>query len=263
MYIARLASMPEAEKNALLYGDWDSFSGQVFTEWRDKKEHYQDRLHTHVIEPFKVPNDWAIVCAMDWGYSRPFSVGWYAVDRDRRMYRIREYYGCNGSPNVGLKLEPTEVAIKIKEIENEDINLRGKTIRRVGDPAIWGSQGTQSVGELMERERVSFDKGINDRLSGKMQMHHRLRFDEDGIPMFYVFNTCKHFIRTIPELVYDDSDVEDVNTDGEDHIYDECRYACMLNPIAPPIPKQPKIKTYSPLDDDNRASYDRYDFYRR
>ena len=31
MYVQRLASMPEAERNALLYGDWDSFSGQVFT----------------------------------------------------------------------------------------------------------------------------------------------------------------------------------------------------------------------------------------
>ena len=31
-YIGTLASLPEAEKQALLYGNWDSFSGQVFTE---------------------------------------------------------------------------------------------------------------------------------------------------------------------------------------------------------------------------------------
>lgn len=30
-YLANLAMMPEAEKNALLYGSWDSFDGQVFT----------------------------------------------------------------------------------------------------------------------------------------------------------------------------------------------------------------------------------------
>lgn len=52
-YLTRLASMPEAEKNALLYGDWDTFSGQVFTEWRNDSKHYRDRINTHVIAPFQ------------------------------------------------------------------------------------------------------------------------------------------------------------------------------------------------------------------
>lgn len=73
--------MPEAEKNALLYGDWDTFSGQVFTEWRNDSKHYRDRIHTHVISPFQVPKEWPIWCAMDWGYSRPFAIGWFAVDK--------------------------------------------------------------------------------------------------------------------------------------------------------------------------------------
>ena len=53
--------------------------------------------------------------------------------------------------------------------------------------------------------------------------------------MFYVFNTCKHFIRTLPALVYSQVDVKDVDTEGEDHIYDECRYVCMENPCAAPL----------------------------
>jgi hypothetical protein len=68
-------------------------------------------------------------------------------------------------------------------------------------------------------------------LAGKAQMHARFAFDEKGIPMFYVFSTCRHFIRTVPELVYDSADVEDIDTDGEDHIYDECRYVAMAHPI--------------------------------
>ena len=54
--------------------------------------------------------------------------------------------------------------------------------------------------------------------------------------MLQVFNTCKHFIRTIPNLVYDESNVEDIDTRQEDHIYDECRYVLMENPISPPVP---------------------------
>lgn len=263
-YITRLASMPEAERKALLYGDWDTFSGQVFTEWRNDSAHYADRLHTHVIDPFLVPDGWAIWCGLDWGYSRPFSVGWYAVDHERRLYRIREYYGCTGTPNVGVKMEPAEVARAIKRIEGEDPNLKGRRILRVGDPAIWGSDGTESIGALMERERVYFERGDHARIDGKMQVHHRLVFDESGVPMLYVFNTCRHFIRTVPNLVYDETDVEDIDTDGEDHIYDELRYVCMKNPIAPPVRKAPVVPEYDPLDlYQDRKSYDRYNFYRR
>lgn len=262
-YVQRLASMPEAERNALLYGDWDTFSGQVFTEWRNDSDHYADRINTHVIAPFKVPADWAIWCGLDWGYSRPFSVGWYAVDRERRMYRIREYYGCTGTPNTGVKMEPSEVAREIRRIEAEDPNLKDRRINRVGDPAIWGSDGTESIGALMERQRVYFEKGDHARIDGKMQVHHRLAFDENGVPMLYVFNTCKHFIRTVPNLVYDEKNVEDINTEGEDHIYDELRYVCMRNPIAPRQNKSPALVAYDPLDLNQAQEYDRYDFYRR
>jgi hypothetical protein len=262
-YLTRLASMPEQERNALLYGDWDTFSGQVFTEWRNDSEHYEDRVNTHVIAPFRIPDSWTIWCSMDWGYSRPFSVGWYAVDHERRMYRIREYYGCNGTPNQGVKMEPSHVAREIKRIESEDPNLRGRSIQRVGDPAIWGSQGTESIGDLMERERVYFEKGDHARIDGKMQVHHRLSFDEDGRPMLYVFNTCKHFIRTVPNLVYDEKNVEDIDTDGEDHIYDELRYVCMENPIAPREKKAPPLVVYDPLSTDDYEAEDKYAFYRR
>ena len=262
-YITRLASMPEAERKALLYGDWDTFSGQVLTEWRNDSEHYLDRVNTHVIAPFKVPDTWSIWCGMDWGYSKPFSVGWYAVDHERRLYRIREYYGCTGTPNMGVKLEPSEVARQIRRIEAEDPNLKGRTIHRVGDPAIWGSDGTESIGALFERERVFFEKGDHARIDGKMQVHHRLAFDENGWPMLYVFNTCKHFIRTVPNLVYDETDVEDIDTDGEDHIYDELRYVCMKNPIAPRPRKVDEPKPYDPLDLQEKPVYDRYDFFRR
>ena len=262
-YVQRLAAMPEAERRALLYGDWDSFTGQVFTEWRNDPERYSDRMGTHVIDPFRIPEDWGIWCSMDWGYSRPFSVGWYAVDRDRRLYRIRELYGCTGTPNVGVKWEPGEVARRIRQIEAEDPNLKGRRISRVGDPAIWGSDGTESIGALMERERIYFERGDNARIDGKMQIHHRLRFDEGGVPMLYVFSTCRHFIRTVPSLCYDQADVEDVDTRSEDHIYDELRYVCMKNPIAPRACGRLPGRAYDPLETEEEREYGRYSFYRR
>ena len=129
--------LPEAERKALLYGDWDSFSGQVFCEWKNDVEHYEDHIRTHVIAPFKIPAEWRIYRGFDFGYSKPFSVGWFAIDHDGRMYHIRELYGCTGTPNVGVKWEPGEMARKLVEIEKEDINLKDRRIIGVADPSIF------------------------------------------------------------------------------------------------------------------------------
>ena len=263
-YLANLALLPEAERNALLYGDWNSFSGQVFSEWRNLPEHYADRRGTHVIDPFVIPREWKIYRGFDWGYAKPFSVGWYAVDRDKRIYRIRELYGCTESPDTGVKWEPELVAEKIREVEKSDINLKGRTVYGIADPAIFADdrgKGT-SIAAVMERQGVFFSKGNHERLSGKMQMHNRLRFDENGVPMFYVFSTCKSFIRTVPSLVYSETAVEDVDTKGEDHIYDECRYVLMEYPISPPPPKEVIRKEFDPLATDDGKKLGNYEFYR-
>ena len=254
-YIYRLDALPEKEKKALLYGDWDSFSGQVFTEWRDVPERYDDRVGTHVISPFEIPSTWRVWRSFDWGYKKPFSVGWYAVDHDNRLYRIREYYGCNGTPDVGIEMNAKELARNIKEIESTDINLKGKKIRGVCDPAVFQEDGGESTGRIMERCGVFWDKADNSRISGKMQVHYRMAFDGENKPMLYVFSSCKHFVRTIPNLVYSETQVEDVNTKQEDHIYDELRYICMQNPINPPIKKKEAPKGFDPLDDTELKPY--------
>lgn len=234
-YLANLAMLPEAEREALLYGSWDSFDGQVFTEWKNDPAHYEDRRFTHVISPFKVPKSWPRYRGFDFGYSRPFSVGWYAVDYDGRVYRIAEYYGTSGTPNVGAKMDPVEIAAEIRRIESEDENLKGCAIYGVADPAIFDESRGESIAAMMEKAPnfVCFTKGDNTRLAGKMQLHYRLAFDEGGSPMFQVFSSCKHFIRTLPGLLYDPKRVEDVDTSGEDHAYDECRYVLMERPMRP------------------------------
>lgn len=248
-YLANLAAMPEAERNAQLYGSWDSFDGQVFTEWRNDSAHYHDRLWTHVIEPFKTPKHWLIYRGFDFGYSKPFSVGWYAVDTEGRMYRIKEYYGCTETPDTGVKMNPADIAEQIRLIEANDPMLKGREIIGIADPAIFEESKGESIASMMEASPnfITFSRGDHTRLPGKMQFHYRLAFEEDGRPMFYVFNTCHHFIRTIPSLVYSQTKVEDVDTATEDHIYDECRYVMMENPITPRKNTLEKQPIYDPL----------------
>lgn len=246
-YLANLALMPKAEQEALLYGSWDSFDGQVFTEWTDDPAHYHDRVWTHVIKPFRVPSHWARYRAMDWGYAKPFSVGWYAADTHGKIYKIAEYYGCEGTPDKGIRKHPVEVAAKIREIEEADPNLSGKDIFGVADPAIYQEDGGESIAALMAKSPnfVYWNKADNTRLAGKMQMHYRLAFDEEGDSMFQVFDTCRHTVRTLPILVYSDTRPEDVNTNMEDHAYDETRYMLMESPIAP----RKHFKNRTPISD--------------
>ena len=253
-YIGTLASLPEAEKQALLYGNWDSFSGQVFTEWRNDPNHYKDQRWTHVIEPFPIPEHWKIWRGYDFGFSKPFSVGWYAADERGRLYRIKELYGCTGTPNEGLRKDPMEQARMIREAEENDPLLKGRVILGVADPAIFDESRGESIADMQEKSPnfLHWMPGDHTRLAGKMQFHYRLAFGEDGRPMLQVFNTCKHFIRTIPNLVYDESNVEDIDTTQEDHIYDECRYVLMENPISGAKHTAPPPMLDDPLDMDPR-----------
>lgn len=263
-YLANLAMLPEAERNALLYGSWDSFDGQVFREWRNDPQHYDDQRWTHVIDPFPIPRHWRIYRGFDFGYAKPFAVGWFAVDEDGRIYHIKEYYGCNGTPNTGVKLNPIEIAAGIRQMEAEDPMLKGKQIAGIADPSIFDESRGESVARMMQRPPnfIYWQGGDNTRLAGKMQFHYRLAFDSDGLPMFQVFNTCKHFIRTIPTLVYDESKVEDINTDQEDHIYDMCRYVMMEHPLSPRPNVDMRKLGDDPLDLYAQAHPDKYKFYR-
>ncbi len=255
-YIFQLEQKPEALRRALLQGDWDAFEGQVFTEFINAPSHYHDRLFTHVIAPFEIPANWTRYRSFDYGYSKPFSVGWWAVSPDDVVYRYKELYGSNGEPNVGLRIHPRELAQRILAME-EDERREGIQITGIADPAIWDGSRGESIAEQMQREGVYFSRGDNARLAGKMQVHYRLAMVEDGQPRLQVFDTCKDWIRTVPNLAYDPRKPEDVDSDGEDHIYDEMRYFLMQRPVAPVIAASRPRLLFDPLDQDPSKSQGR------
>lgn len=260
-YIKRLETLPENEKRALLYGEWNIFEGQFFPEFKDDKQHYDDRRFTHVISPFDIPENWTIYRSFDFGYAKPFSCAWWAIDYDGRFYRILELYGCATSPsgeilaNTGVKWTPEEIFSNISSTEKTHPWLRKRHIYGVADPSIWDKSRGTSLAENAEKYGIYFEKGDNTRRAGWMQVHYRLKFDEDGIPMMYVFSNCKGFIRTIPGLVYSKIYPEDLDTEGEDHIADEVRYMCMEKPILPKVSIPKAVKMYNPLEEEKRGAY--------
>ena len=249
-YIFELEQKPEALRNALLNGDWDSFEGQVFKEFRNDPSHYQDRLWTHVIDPFDIPLDWPRYMSFDHGYSKPFSVLWWAVDPGGRVYLYKEWYGCKSKQaNVGIELTPKAIRQGIieREISESANNLR---IIRIADPAIFDRSRGDSVADQMRPDGanpgVYFIEADNTRIAGKMEIHERLRFDENGRPMMYIFNTCRDWIRTVPNLPYSLTKPEDVDTKAEDHAYDATRYFLMEHQMKPRKKKIVRPPDYDP-----------------
>lgn len=225
-YLDRLSGLGSpALVRALKEGDWDIAAGAAFERFS------RDR---HVVEPFNIPAHWTRFRSLDWGSSRPFSVGWWAVSDgdDPRLppgalVRYREWYGWNGRPDEGVRLTSTEVARGIREREADGERIAFS----VADPAVFGRSDGPSVAERMAAAGVVLKRGANGRHAGYQEVRARLAGGE-GRPMLFVFSTCTDgFLRTFPELVLDPHDPEDVDTRQEDHAYDEVRYACMSRPF--------------------------------
>lgn len=236
----------EALVRAMRYGDWDVVEGAFFERWDTKR---------HVVQPFTIPDHWLKFRSGDWGFAKPFSIGWWAVVSDPIqvrnkfdqpitlprgcMVRYREWYGCDGKPNVGVRLDAEEVAKGIKSREREKLSYG------VFDPATFASDSGPSIAQRMADNGVHWKPADNKRVSqrgamgGWNMMRERIKGDDDGAPMIVCFATCHDSIRTIPALQHDTSNPEDLDSDMEDHAADEWRYACMSRPW---VRKAPEVK---------------------
>ena len=265
-YIKQLEALPPKLREAWLYGRWDIFEGQFFEDFRTTpdiqkcvdagitpEQALQQHRWTHVIEPFDLSvgekRGWHIMRSYDFGYNKPFSLGYWAVDYDGVLYRIMEMYGCTQTPDEGVKWSPDEQFKRISEFERQHPWLKGrKIVDSVADPAIWDQSRGESIAETAAKYGIYFTPGDNNRIPGWMQVHYRLQFDENGYARMYVFNNCKAFIRTMPLMMYSETHPEDLDTKLEDHCPDEVRYMCMSRPISPIIPVEPKKIVSDPLD---------------
>lgn len=219
-YEQRLKRLPEAERRALLEGDWDAFKGQYFKMWNAKK---------HVCKPFDIPRSWKRFRSMDWGYSNPSAVLWFAVSPEGRLYVYRELYVTETTiPELARQ-------IKSMSVYSDDGHTPEKIAYTVADPAIWSKtqyeQGESIALKLMEYG-VPLMKADNARISGWQAVKDMLYYDEGHEPVLQIFESCYNLIRTLPVLVHDKNRPEDLDTDGEDHAADALRYGVMSNPQA-------------------------------
>jgi hypothetical protein len=227
-YIHRLDALPEPYRTAYKEGDWDIFIGQAFNF---------TRMH-HVCKPLPIPDHAPLYMTFDWGYGAPFAVLWHWVDSDNRVYVFAEDYGWNGTPNQGLRLTDSQIAERIKQretrlgIEDRDIRrLAGKDSFSKKPDYLGGGQGP-STAEIFANHGIPIAPGDPSRVLKIRQVHERLRLYDDMAPMLQVYDTCEHLIRTMPLLQADETNPEDIDDKGEDHLYDTLALMCMARPLS-------------------------------
>lgn len=254
-YIAELESITEENKRkAWLHGDWNIVAGGAFDDlWKED---------IHVVPRFKIPPGWKLSRSFDWGSTHPFSVGWWAESNGesvtlpdgtrfcppkRSLIRIAEWYGSKGATtgeagepmsgqlgyNTGVKYSSKTIALGIKSMERHlkkhgwiyDKVKPGPADNQIRDVR---EKDVPTIESKMAAEGVAWtesDKSNGSRKIGLQLIRDRLEAAVEGEGRaIYFMDNCKVAIAGLPTLPRDEDEMDDVDTDAEDHFYDDIRY---------------------------------------
>lgn len=246
-YVAELDAIKDVNKRkAWIAGDWNIVAGGALDDLWDES--------IHVVPRFRVPAGWLVDRSFDWGSSKPFSVGFWALANgeeatlpDGRRFcpkkgslvRCAEWYGCDpNTPNTGIYMSAASIAEGISKVESNLLSQQW-ILRAVrpgpADSAIYDSsrkgkdkQGADSIADEMAKKGIRWvpaDKGPGSRVNGLQLLRDRLEAALTGEgPGVYFMDHCRHAIAQLPVLPRDPDNTDDVDSESEDHLYDETRY---------------------------------------
>ena len=240
-----IAAAPNAAARAAwTEGDWTVTAGGALDDiWMDYGKYF-------IIPPIYLPDNWKLYRAFDWGNSKPFSVGWYAqsTGEDVRlrdgsmmptikgdMFRIAEWYGCNPkTDNEGLRMTATNIAEGILDRE-QTWNIKGRVKAGPADTNIFTNENGHCIADDMQRAGVRWNranKSHGSRIAGLDKMRTMLKNAQRPReePALFITQNCEHALRTLPSLPRDEKNLDDVDSDAEDHAYDEIRYMITYTP---------------------------------
>ena len=186
---------------------------------------------------------------MDWGFKKPAGALWFCSTNDGDIIVCNELYTQkHGKPNVGAETPPEVVREKIGMIEH----ARGWDVReRWMDPATWSEHGQEeSIASVLSGTPDDetqlywkpWPKGPGSRVRQK-QVVHQLLSITNGESRLKIMDNCEHLIRTLFALPADKNNVEDVDTDAEDHLYDALRGG-----LCKKVPTASDIRLFDKID---------------
>ncbi len=207
-YIARLEALPDAIRAAWLYGRWDVFSGQFFSE-------FDERIH--VTDVVSIPENARFYCAVDYGLDMLAAL-FIAVFPDGRAIVYDEIYESNLIVSVA--------ASKIKEKLTE-----GMTVIAPADLWSRSRDSGRSTAALFAAGGVFLTKLVPSRVDGWLSLKEWLA-PREGKASLVIARSCRNLIRSLPLLQYDPSKAGDAMTEPHEitHAPDALRYFASFCP---------------------------------
>lgn len=217
-YYKRLDAIPDPDRRAAMRdGNWDKFSGQMFSELN------RDR---HVMQPVALPGAWRRYEGIDWGYAAPWAVVFGVEDPDGRVWIERELYETGvGESDQAARILAAEDGVR--------------PVARYADDAMWAVVGdAKPIAQTYAENGCPLEKaskGPGSRIAGWQRIHSFLKegpacllhrdMGWDTCPMIHIFSTCVNLIRELTDLPHATTgNPEDANSKASDHAADALRY---------------------------------------
>ena len=205
----------------------------------DKPERAAEILNT-------IPPDAPRICAMHWGFFRPGIFLWAVPLPDGRLYIEREF--------TFIETVASDVAKAIVAIN------RLHKIKMGAGGFAWGNAPAKvkddDIGEgtfeTLYNNGVPVVESTHDPIAGWQRLQHWLEpmtIDGREQATLIVSPACRTVIATLPQLLQDDHQPEDVDDTGETHAAKALRYLVMSRPEPPTAPPLPDGRDLSKLDD--------------
>ena len=190
-YKERLLALPERERRALLYGDWNIFEGQYFSEFEARK---------HIIAPFEIPKSWRKFRTIDYGLDR-LACLWIAIAPDGISYVYREF--CESNLAIGAAAR----GILERSPSGEEIYAT------LAPPDLFSrsQESGRSKAILFSESGINFTKTSNDREAGWLAVKELLSCG--GEARLKIFSSCTELIKCLPALTVDKIRPSDCSTE--------------------------------------------------
>ena len=236
-YVKRLDALPEKERKALKYGDWDIFDGVFFSEFNRR---------IHVIEPITIPEHWNRYIAFDYGLDK-FAALFIAIDTKGKAY-VYNYIHKEG-------LIASEAAQILKSYMRKD------KFRDIFAPTdLWATDRHtgKTTAEIFEESGIKLTQASRKREAGWMAVKewlkiHKTRHEQTGeitpTSDLVIFNTILPLIEYLPMIQIDSKNPNDCALEPHEltHICDALRYFCIsrTNPTKEVVNKENRFSSFS------------------
>jgi hypothetical protein len=248
-YEASLINKRPEVREAILNGNWYVNPGAFLANIWDSRY--------HVCKNHDVPRNAPVFRTCDPAPTSPSSVTWWYVNKDGGFTGIFNLYLRNHDASMlAGRIREVEIEYGWWDEEGNKSNLIGPIDE---DAFSKSSAGGPSYARIHAAAGIRWVRSKKDRFNGTCEVIRRLNMRTkspheggDDIPGLRWMERCIAPIETIPILQTDPNDVNDVDTKGEDHCWDETRYGCMYRTL------RAMEKRDDEDEDDNVTSLDEY-----